>query len=125
MSYIPEIMIDFCKSWFPYYFLAPATHLRPTGNIEFFNGNTSFQLPATHRRSTADIEEKLKLVQIFPIAVPVTSRNLYGNTTAVGRQWVAGNFRSLIGFNTTKNDFHFSFILKFSMEENSSPMGRR
>ena len=48
---------------------------------------------------------KLKLVQLFSIAVPATSRNLYGNMTAVGRRWVAGSFISLIGFNTTKMTF--------------------
>ena len=32
--------------------------------------------------------------------------------TAVVRWWIASSFRSLIGFNTTKNDFHFSFVLK-------------
>ena len=45
--------------------------------------------------------------------MPATSRNLYGNMTAVGRLWVAGSFRSLIGFNTTKNDFlSFQFHFK-------------
>ena len=68
---------------------------------------------------------KLKLVQLFSIAVPATSRNLYGNMTAVGRRWVVGSFISLIGFNTIKNDCHFSFISKFSTEESSSPVGRR
>ena len=29
-----------------------------------------------------------------------------------GRQWVTGSFRSLIELITTKNDFHFNFILK-------------
>ena len=43
----------------------------------------------------------------------------------VGRRWVAGSFRSSIDVNTTKNDFYYSFVLKFSTEESSSPVGRR
>ena len=103
----------------------PATHRRLTEDIELFNENTSFQLPATHRQPTADIEGKLKLFNFFAIAVPATSRTLYGNMTAVGRRWVAGSFRSLNGFNTTRNVFHFTFILKFSTEESSSLEGHR
>ena len=45
--------------------------------------------------------------------------------TAIGRRWVAGSFRNLIDFNTTKNEFHFSFILKVSTEESSSPVDHR
>ena len=55
--------------------------------------------------------------------MPATSRNLYGNMTAISRRWVAGRFRSLIDVNATKNDFHCSVILKFSTEESSSPVG--
>ena len=36
--------------------------------------------------------------------------------TAVGR------FKRLLDFNTTKNEFHFSIILKFSTEESSPPV---
>ena len=100
------LQIAFCKivyAWFPYNLLVPATHRRPTVNIE----------------------ERLKIIQLFSIAMPRTSRNLYGNMTAIGSRWVDGSFRSLIGFYITKNDFHFSFILKFSAEESSSPVGRR
>ena len=43
----------------------------------------------------------------------------------VGRRWVAGSFRSSIDFNTTINDFHFSFILKFFTEESSSPVSEK
>ena len=42
-------------------------NVRYRATIEFFNGNTSFQLPATHRRPTADMEEKLRLIQLFPL----------------------------------------------------------
>ena len=41
---------------------------------------------------------------------------------AVGRRWVAGSSRSSIDVNTTENDFHYSFISKFSTEESSSPV---
>ena len=97
----------------------PATHRRLTGDIEFYNGNTSFQLPSTHRRHRRKVETCSTL---FSIAVPATSRNLYGNMTAVGRRWIAGSFKRLLDFNTTKNDFHFSFILKFSTEKSSPPV---
>ena len=64
------------------------------------------------------------LFNFSTIAVPATSRNLYGNMTAMGRRLVADSSRCLIEFNTTKNDFNFSFILKLSTEESSSPVGR-
>ena len=50
-----------------------------------------------------------------------TSRNLYGNMTAVGR-WQFQKF-DWLQFNMTKNSFHFSFISNFSTEENSSLVG--
>ena len=65
------------------------------------------------------------LFNFFPIAVPATSRHLYGNMIAVGHRWVAGSFRSSIDVNTIKNDFHYSFVLKFPAEESLSPVGRR
>ena len=71
------------EAWFPYNFLVPAAYRRLTGDIELFDRSTSFQLPATQWRPTSDMEEKLRLVQLFPIAVPVTSRNLHGNMTAM------------------------------------------
>ena len=42
--------------------------------------------------------------------------------TAIGRRWLADSFRSSIDVNSIKNDFHYSFILKFSTEESSSPV---
>ena len=48
--------------------------------------------------------------------MPATSRNLYGNITAVGRRWVAGSFRSLNGFNATRNDFNFYFKVLYGGE---------
>ena len=71
------------------------------------------------------MEEKLKLVQLFFHCVTVDLENLYGNMTAIGRRWVVGSFRGLIDFNSTMNGFNFSFILKFSTDESSSPVGRR
>ena len=71
------------------------------------------------------METKLNLCNFFSIAVPATSRNLYGNMTAISRRWVAGSFRNSIDVNITKNDFHYSFIFNFSTEESSSLVGRR
>ena len=65
------------------------------------------------------------LFNFSSIAVPATTRNLYGNMIAIGRRWVVGSFRSLIGFNATKNEFHFLFISKLSTEESYSPVGSR
>ena len=44
---------------------------------------------------------------------------------AVVCRWVAGSLRGSIDVNTAKNDFHYSFILKFSTEESSLPVGRQ
>ena len=80
------------------------------------------------RRPTTDIEEKLKLAQIFSHCgageVEKFAWKHDCDRSPVGRRWVAGSSRSLIGFKTTKNEFHFSFILKFSTEESSSPVCR-
>ena len=43
----------------------------------------------------------------------------------MGRRCVAGSFRSGIDVNTAKNDFPYRFIVKFSTEESSSPVGRQ
>ena len=72
------------EAWFPNIILVPAT--------------LNYSMETLHfncRRPTPKIEEKLKLVQIFSIVVPATSRNLNGSMTVIGRQWVAGSFKSV------------------------------
>ena len=106
-----------------------AAHRRLTGDIEFFNGNTPFQLQGTHRRPTTDFEEKLKLVQLFFFCGACDLEKFIWKhdcgRSPVGRRWVASSFRSLIDVSTTKNDYHYNFALEFSTEESSSPVGHR
>jgi len=82
-------------------------------------GKTSIQLPATLHRHRREVET---CSTFFHCGAGDLEEFVWKHDSGrlpLGHQ----QFQKFDGCNTTKNDFHFSFILTFSTGESSSPVG--